>query len=167
MLPAAMAGVSLLLLAIGYLSGSLALLGGTESVGFGTRLIGLLAMVVRTGLFAVAGIGGLAMLAQFRNSKLGDLQLAATRMLGIVAVVGLVSFFRSESVGLERTIEVLGMAVAFVGLAMLLFRFNLRDAASLLGVAVVAALMLLLVSGLVQWALLALCAAPIQSAATP
>jgi len=74
-----------------------------------------------TGILTLAGLGGLSVLAHMLDTRLGDVKLAAVRMLGISAAVGLLAFFNVESVFFELTIEAVCQAVAFVGLALVLF----------------------------------------------
>lgn len=153
-LPAAMAAVGLGVLGIGYLAGAQGLFAGTEgeeAVGFGKRLEGVLGMVVRTGVMTLAGLGGLSVLAHMLDTRFGDVKLAAVRMLGISAAVGLLAFFNVDSIFLELTIEAVCQAVAFVGLAMVLLRLTLRDAATLMGITVFAMIGLLVLSQLVLW----------------
>ena len=152
-LPAAMAGVSLVLLALGYLFGARGLVAvpAEEAVGFGARVGGLIGMLVRTGGLALAGMGGLSVLAHMLDRRFGDLRLAAVRLLGIFAALGLLRFFNLESLALERTMEAIFQAVIFVGLASVLFRLGIRDAATLMGVTVFSVIILLLVSALVLW----------------
>jgi hypothetical protein len=151
-LPWAMAGAGLGLLAIGYLWGAGGLFAGEEAVGFGTRAVGLLKMLVKTAVLALAGFGGLHALTHMLNARLGDAKLAAVRMLGITAAIGLLAFFSLPSAAAEWTVESVTQAMAYLGLTMLLFRLSIRDAATLLGVTIVAVVLLLLVSAAVQWA---------------
>ena len=152
-LPAAMAGVSLVLLALGYLFGARGLFALTadETVGFGARVGGLAGMLVRTGGLALAGMGGLSVLSHMLDRRFGGTQLAAVRFLGIFAVLGLLTFFNLQSSAMESTMEVIFQAVLFVGLASVFFRLSVRDAATLMGVTVCAVIILLLVSALVLW----------------
>jgi hypothetical protein len=126
-LPWAMTGAGLGLLAIGYLWGAGGLFGGEEAVGFGAKAVGL-------------------------KAQLGDAKLAAVRMLGIMAAIGLLAFFNLQSAAAEWTIESVTQALAYLGLTMVLFRLSARDAATLLGVTIVVVVLLLLVSAAVQWA---------------
>ncbi len=153
-LPAAMAGVSLVLLAMGYLLGArgLVAVAADETVGLGARLGGLTGMLVRTGGLTLAGMGGLSVLAHMLDRRFGDMKLAAVRLLGIFATLGLLTFFNLESSSaLEWTLESIFQAVIFVGLASVLFRLSIRDAATLMGVTVFSVIILLLVSALVLW----------------
>ncbi len=151
--PAAMAGVSLLLLALGYLFGARGLFGGAadEAIGFGTRIGGLLGMLVRTGGLAVAGLGGLSVLTHMVDRPFGDIRLAAIRMLGIFAALGLLTFFNIESSNMEGALEVIFCAVIFVGLVSVFFRLTMRDAATLMGVTAFSVIILLLLSWLALW----------------
>jgi hypothetical protein len=153
-LPAAMAIVSLVLLAIGYLFGARGLFDVPveETVGFNARVGGLLGMFVRTGGLTLAGLGGLSVLSHMFDRRLGDMQLAAVRLLGIFAALGLLTFFNLESSALEWTMESIFQAVIFVGLASVFFGLNVREAATLMGVTVFSVIILLLGSALVLWA---------------
>ncbi|MHC4414404.1 MAG: hypothetical protein ACYS0G_03875 [Planctomycetota bacterium] len=151
-LPGIIAIASLLVLSIGYLAGWGGLFAGDEAVGVGGRLVGLLKMSVKTVVFTVSGLGALHILAHMLSSRLGDIKLAAVRMVGIVAAIGLLAFFQAGSVALEWTIEIILQAAAFVALAMALFRLSVRDAVTLLGVTVIAVVGLLLASAVVLWA---------------
>ncbi|MHC4769238.1 MAG: hypothetical protein ACYTEI_11065 [Planctomycetota bacterium] len=151
-LPWAMTGAGLGLLAIGYLWGAGGLFGGEEAVGFGAKAVGLLKMLVKTAVLALAGFGGLYALTHMLKAQLGDAKLAAVRMLGIMAAIGLLAFFNLQSAAAEWTIESVTQALAYLGLTMVLFRLSARDAATLLGVTIVVVVLLLLVSAAVQWA---------------
>jgi hypothetical protein len=152
-LPWAMTGAGLGLLVIGYLWGAGGLFGGEEAVGFGAKAVGLLKMLIRTAVLAASGFGGLYVLTHMLNARLGDARLAAVRMLGITSAIGLLAFFDLESGAAEWTVETVTQALGYLGLSMLLFRLSARDAATLLGVTVVAVVLLLLVSAAVQWAI--------------
>ena len=155
-LPSAMAVVGLVVLGIGYLSGAPGLFDaaattGEEAVGFAKRMEGLVGMLVRTGVLTLAGFGGLSVLAHMLDTRLGGVKLAAVRMLGISAAIGLVAFFNVDSIFFEVTIEAVCQAVAFVGLAMVLLGLTTRDAATLMGLTVFAMIGLLLLSAMVLW----------------
>ncbi len=153
-LPGAMAIGGLGLLTVGFLWGSRGLISVEtgETITLGARLEGLVRMLVRTAVMTLAGLGGLHFLAHILETRVGDLKLAAARMLGIVAAIGLLTFFNVNAEPLEWTIEAVTQAAAFVGLAMVIYRLSARDAATLLGITVLAVISLLLVSALVIWA---------------
>ncbi len=152
-LPAAMAGVSLVLLTLGYLfgAGGLFTVTADEAIGFGARVGGLTGMLVRIGGLALAGMGGLSVLGNMLGRRFGSAQLAAVRLLGIFAVLGLLTFFNLPSSAMEWTMEAIFQAVLFVGLASVFFRLSVRNAATLMGVTVCSVIILLLVSALVLW----------------
>jgi hypothetical protein len=152
--PWVMVAGGLLLLAIGYLWGWAGLFPGEEAVGYGARMVGLLKMLLKTAVLALSGLGALCAVAHMVSARLGDVKLAAVRMLGIAAVIGLLSFFNAPNDALEWTIESISQALAFLGLSMVLFRLSARDAATLLGATVVAVVGLLLASALVLWAVM-------------
>ena len=157
-LPIAMAVGGLGLLALGYLFGAAGLVEAVEdeTAGFfatlGGRLGGLIKMLVRTGALSLAGLGGLSVLAHMLNTRIGNVKLAAVRMLGIFAVIGLLTFFNAENQTLEGAVELVCLALAFMGLATVLFRLTVRDAATLMGLIAFAVIGLLLLSALVMWA---------------
>lgn len=152
-LPGAVAIASLLILSIGYLSAAGGLFAGVEDIGVGMRLMGLLNVLVRTAVLSLAGLGALFVVAHMLHKPLGDAKLAAVRMLGIVAAIGLLTFMNVENAAWEWTFELTSQAVAFIGLGMAMFRLSVRDAATLLGVTVLAVVGLLMVSVLVLWAI--------------
>jgi hypothetical protein len=121
-------------------------------VGFGGRVIGLLKMLIKTAVLTLSGLGGLVVLAHMAKAQVGGVKLAAVRMVGIMGAIGVLAFFSHTSAFLEWTVELLTQALAFLGLSMVLFRLSVRDAATLLGVTVIAVAGLLLVSALVLWA---------------
>lgn len=153
-LPAAVAIASLLILSIGYLRAAGGLFADAEAIGVGWRLMGLLNVAASTAVMTFAGLGGLFVVATILQRPLGDVKLAAARMLGIVAAIALLRFLNVENAAWEWTFELASQAVAFIGLAMAMFRLSVRDAATVLGVTVLAVVGLLMVSKLVLWAVL-------------
>jgi hypothetical protein len=151
-LPAAMAVAGLGLVGAGYLWRSPALFGGTEAVSFGQGLLGLIKMLIKTAVFTAAGVGGLAAVAHILQRKLGDVKLAAVRMLGIMAAVGLLAFINFSNDVLEWTLEFIGQAAAVLGLSMVFFRLNFRDAATFVLATAFAVAAVVLLASLVLWA---------------
>ncbi len=153
-LPLAMAIASVVVLTIGYLAGNRGLItvAPEEAVGFMARFEGLFKMLVRVSVMTLSGVGGLYFLAHMLETRMGELRLAAIRMLGVVAAVSLLNFFNVSSDPLEWTIEAITQALGFVGLAMVLYGLTIRDAATLLGVTIFALIGALAVSALVLWA---------------
>jgi hypothetical protein len=152
--PATMMVAGLGLVGAGYLWRSPALFGGEEAVSFGKGAVGLLKMLLQTAVFTAAGVGGLAALAHIVHKKFGDVKLAAARMLGIMSAVGLLAFININHDVAEWTLEFLGQAAAVLGLSMLLFRLNIRDAATLLLATAFAVAGVVLLSSLVLWAII-------------
>jgi len=153
-LPIAMAVGGMVLLALGYLwaAGGLVEAGEDGPAGMLERLGGMIKMLVRTGVLALAGLCGLSVLAHMLDTRIGNVKLAAVRMLGIFAVIGLLTFFNADSQTLEGAVELVCLALAFMGLATVLFRLTVRDAATLMGLIVFSVIGLLLLSALVMWA---------------
>ncbi len=151
-LPAVIALGSLVLLCVGDLAGWGGLFGGAETVGFGARISGLFKMSARTAVWTVAGVGGLAVLANILSTRIGDLTLASVRVLAIIAAASVLTVIDFSSLTAEWALQVLLQAAAFVGLAIALLRLSARDAAMLLGVTVMFVVVLALSAALVLWA---------------
>ena len=147
-LPMAMAVGGLGLLALGYLMAAAGLVEAVEdeTAGLFARLGGLIKMLVRTGALSLAGLGGLSVLAHMLNTRIGNVKVAAVRMLGIFALIGLLTFYNADNQTLEWTIELVCQALAFIGLATVMFRLTVRDAAALMGLTAFAVIGLLLLS---------------------
>jgi hypothetical protein len=96
-------------------------------------------------------MGGLSVLAHMLDRPFGDIRLAAVRMVGIFATIGLVAFFNIESAMLEGILEAIFQAILFVGVGAAFFRLSMKDAATLMGVTAFAVIILLLLSWLVLW----------------
>ncbi len=139
LLPQIMAAASALVISVGYLSGAEGLFIDDMfiddmSPGFGRRVVGLVGGMLLIALWSAAGLGGLGFLARFVVlRKLGDLRLAAVRMLAITATMRLLSFIDppQEPLSLkwlELLLEYIGQAAVFVGLAMYFYVLNVRNA---------------------------------------
>ena len=120
-------------------------------------------------LFFVFGLGLPALIATImvgRRGKLSPIRCfeTVTRQEGlssnwvylgwllVLSAFLLLTFFSVEPRTLEWTIELVCQSLAFMGLATVLFRLAVRDAATLMGLTVFAVIGLLLLSVLVQWA---------------
>ena len=88
------------------------------------------------------------------HKRLGDVKLAAVRMLGIMAAVGLLAFINLKNDALEWTLEFIGEAAAVLGLSMLMFRLPFRDAATFLLATAFTVAGVVLLSQLVLWTIL-------------
>ncbi len=127
MWPGIAAGVSGLVLLIGYLVGAAGLY-GAELPGFFARVgaagSGLLLVVI----LAACALAGVYFVARFvHEAPLGDLRLAGVRVVCIAAAMRLWSLVELPT-GLEFPIEFIFQAVTFIGLAMYLFTLDVRDA---------------------------------------
>ena len=149
LLPEIMAAASALLLSVGYVSGARGLFIGDfcdQPPGFGARVVGLVGGLLLIALWSAAGLGGLGFLARFVVlRKLGDLRLAAVRMLAIIATMRLLAFMDlpQRLQWLAWTLEFIGQAVVFVGLAMYFFMLNVRNAL-IMGIAAILMVLALL-----------------------
>lgn len=134
-LPLAMAAVSGLVLIIGYLAGAAGLYpdfigsqGAEAVISLRTRIFAVLQFLVLVGIFGVCGLAGLFLVAQALQRPVGEMSLAAARMLGIVASIRLVTFLAMPG---PRWVEWLSEAVlqaaAFVCLSILLYSLKPRD----------------------------------------
>ncbi len=151
-LPGSLAAGALGLLSVCYLAGWGGLFGAEETAGFGVRVAGLVKMATRTATWTLAGVGGLYVLAHMLTARLGDVKLAATRVLAIVGVVSLAALISIPSQALEWSVQLALQAGGFVGLSMAFFGLNVRDASTLLGVAFMSVVALVLISAAVLWA---------------
>ncbi len=151
-LPGLVAAAAIGVLAVAYLAGWGGLFGPEATIGFGTRVAGLVKMATRTAVWTLAGMGGLIVLAHMLKTRLGDRRLAAVRMLAVVGAVSLATMINIPSQGLEWAVQLALQAAGFVAVSMGFFGLNVRDASTLLGVAVMAGVALLLVSSAVWWA---------------
>lgn len=134
LLPQIMAAASALVISVGYLSGAEGLFLGDTNPGFGARVVGLVGGLLLIALWSAAGLGGLGFLARFvMLRKLGDLRLAAVRMLAITATMRLLAFIDPPQEPLwlkwlELLLEFIGQAAVFVGLVMYFYVLNVRNA---------------------------------------
>jgi hypothetical protein len=152
-LPLALAGASVLVLVIGFLAGADGLFAGVEPARATRRLLGLSRAVMQIALLTVAGAGALVAMARLLGTTLGDVRLAAARMLGIIAVLALARFLNLNSDALEWSFETLIQAAAFIGLTMVCFALDVREALTMLGLLVVALAVLMAIASLTLWAL--------------
>ena len=128
--PLIMAAVSALLLLVGYLIKFDGLLPSNESNPSSIELV--FRSYSKLVLWTVCGLIALSFIGWLLKCRLGDLKLAAARMLGIASVVVL-----AEGIGLpwrlpESILEIAVQMLIFAGLAMYFFRLSMRDAAMLM-----------------------------------
>lgn len=155
-LPASVAVVCGLLLAIGYLLGADGLYhaageaGGTP--GLGGRFVALIQFLGRLVILAACGIGALAVLARLLERTLGDLKLASVRIVGAVTAARFVTFVDiAVWPPLEWAVEGLLQVVVFFLLARFLLRLTARDGLVLTVATVVMMVAVWLGAWLVTW----------------
>jgi hypothetical protein len=150
--PLAAAAISAVILSIGFLAGSGGLFQLAESPSLGERLVALLRFVLATGVLTAGGVTGLFGLARLEKRHVGDLGLAAARMLSVVATMQLVRFIDlPERPKLEHSVELLLEAAAFVGLSILMLRLTPRQASALLGLTAVGVIGVTLLANAIAW----------------
>lgn len=135
-LPAGLAGLGLLLLGIGYLAGAAGLFPAPEeadgTITAAARLWGLFRFVLLAAMLTACGLGGLYVVARLLETTVGDLKLAAVRMAATVTTARLFTFLSFDAhATVEWIVEMVGQAVIFLGLSMVLFRLNRRDTLTL------------------------------------
>lgn len=131
-----LAGVSGMVLLIGYLAGAEGLFpeiaaaaDGAVEVPWAARGIAVIQFIVLMALLCACGIAGLVLLGQMLQRPIGDLALAATRILGIVITIRLLTFLEVPGPrSLEWVVEGVLQAAAFVGLVIVLFALKPRNA---------------------------------------
>ncbi|MHC4106720.1 MAG: zinc ribbon domain-containing protein [Planctomycetota bacterium] len=158
-LPASVAVVCGLLLAIGYLMGADGLYAATGEAGeraaatpgLGTRLLALIQFVCLVVILAACGLGALGVLARLLERALGDLKLASVRIVGAVTAARLVTLVDIGVRSLEWVVEGLVQMVVFFLLATFLLRLKPRDGLVLTVATVVMFIAVWLGAWLVTW----------------
>ena len=159
LLPASVAVVCGLLLAIGYLMGADGLYAATREAGeqvaatpgLGDRFVALIQFLFRVAVLAACGFGALAVLAKLLERTLGDLTLASVRIVGAVTAARLATFVDIAWRPLEWVVEVLLQMVVFFLLARFLLRLTARDGLMLTVATVVMYVAVWLGAWLVTW----------------
>jgi hypothetical protein len=118
---------------------------------FGGRMQGIARFVLTSGIWTGCAIAASFITAHLMGRKLGDLKLAAARMLGIIAVAQLARFIYLETRSIEWIIESALQVGVFIGLSMLLFKLAARDAATLAACTVAAFLVIIGSAELIAW----------------
>lgn len=151
-LPLAIAAVSALVMAVGFLAGSGGLFPGAEVPSPGARFVALLRFILATAVLAGGGVAGLIALSRLEKKPLGDLKIAAARILAVVLTMQIVRFIDlPDRATLEWTAELLLQAAAFVGLSILMLRLTPRQAATLLGLTAVGVVVVALLANAIAW----------------
>jgi hypothetical protein len=124
---------------------------GAMSISLGERMLGLLRLVLRSVFWTGAGVAASFVTAHVVGKRLGDLKLAAARLLGIVVFAQLASFLSFSARWIEWMIETAIEVGLFVGLAMFMFALVARDAATLAAMTVATVLVVLGSAHLISW----------------
>jgi ribosomal protein L37E len=157
--PAAVAGVALVLLVVGHLAGARGLFvtpvaedGTAEAIAGGVRFTTLMRSLVLLATWTACGVAALATLARMIEVRFGDATLALLRSLAVVTVMRLVAFLDFGTRSVEWTVEAAGQAaLAFLAL-LVLFRLSPRNAGLALGAGLVAFLVLWIGAVAITWA---------------
>jgi hypothetical protein len=158
--PLIAAGVAGAILALAYMAGwggvfGPVIINGEVAPGadipMGDRFVGLLRFFVSIAMWTGCGLGSLAFTAYLNGLRLGDVQLAAARMLGIVAVMHLATLMSFASSPVEGTLEALAQAGIFAALSMVMFSLKPRDLPILVGGAVILFLTMWVGAWVIVW----------------
>ena len=153
-LPAGIAAVCGAVLFIAYLAGVPGLFPGykVDEIVFGVRVLGTMRFIVMSLMWTACGMAGLFCMAYLLGKRVGNLQMAAMRMLAITSVMQLVMILSFQIVWIERVIEVIIQLAAFGGLALAFFNIKPKDAPYLVVSSFAVFLLLWLGSAVVFWA---------------
>lgn len=136
LLPGIMAGLSVLLISVGYLVGVDGLFNLKSDEGIAIDPVAAdrfaqwgvyLATLVLGSLCALVG---LFTVARLNERPFGDWRLGMVRSVGIVATMWLAKFLEQGGNFIELSVETIMQAGIFVGLSMVFFRLTPRDAAT-------------------------------------
>lgn len=153
-LPGVVAGVSILVLVIAYAGGVSTLFPGAETPAFGERFVAIVQLLVRLAVWSGCGLGALWATARLVNQQpLGDLRIAAVRVLAAVAAINLVRFIGLERDSWEQGLELVLQAGLFPFALVALFGIGLRDAAVTAVTAIAALLAMVLAPLIVSWSI--------------
>ena len=141
-------------LLIAYLAGVPGLFPGraVDEINFGARIAGLVRFIVVSAMWSGCGLAALMFMTYLLGMKLGDLKLAAMRMLAIAAIMQAVTLIALPTPWVERLVEIIIQLATFAGLSIALFNLKPKEAPTLIGAAVVVYLLLWLGSAVVFWA---------------
>jgi hypothetical protein len=153
-LPGAVAGVSILVLIIAYAGGVGMLFDGAETPNFGDRLVAVLRFLVRLSVWGGSALAALWVTARIINQQpLGEISVAAVRVLAAVAVINLVRFIGLEHDAWEKGIELVLQAGLFPLMLLALFGMPLRDAAATAIITIGTLLAMVLAPLIVSWSM--------------
>jgi hypothetical protein len=115
------------------------------------RLETLARYPVLLGLWTACGLAGLGAIAWLRARPLGDLRLAAVRVLAATAVASTAACIALPWPIVEFPLEAVAASLAFGVVTAIFFRLGWRDAGMAVGVTIAAFVMLYLLSHLMAW----------------
>jgi len=131
--PGVMAAVGFGVLLIGLLAGASGLYPDPES----GRVRGVLAEVVISGMWIAAAAAAVKVLSILLERPAGDLRLTFARAAGIVALMRLATFMNLLSNSWEWVLQSALQLPIAAGLSLVLYKIKPRDAAILLGLAII------------------------------
>ena len=152
-MPAVLAAVAVALLLLGYLAGVPNLFPKLEAAPtLAQKFTGLLRAALLIPIWAGCGLGGLFFQSRLLERPVGDLQLAAVRMLGISAAMRLMVFVRVGPAFIAWPLLAIAEAAVFCGLTMVFFGLALRDAATTTLATLISFVVLWIAALAVNWA---------------
>jgi len=140
-LPGGLAGLSIVIILIGYAIGAAGLFPG-ESVG---RIQGFFIEMGLMVIWTACGIGGLYCFARLQERPMGHWKLAATQVAGIVFTMRLATFLDITRV-LEWPLEAILQIAIATSLSIFFFRIKPRDAGMLIVISILIFLILYLLA---------------------
>lgn len=146
LVPGIMAGLSVLLISIGYLASADGLFhlkspdGSPIDPAAADRFAQWGVYLAQFVLGSLCALTGLFIVARLNETRFGEWRLGMVRTVGIVATVWLAKFLDLGGGFFELSVEWILHSGIFVGLSMLFFRLTLRDAATAWLTALLAAL---------------------------
>jgi hypothetical protein len=160
--PLALAAIGTTALTIGYLLGFRGLFPPTDvmttegeqlpPIAWSARFLELGRFPVLAGIWTLCGLGALFAGSWMFGRPLGDLRVAAARMLGIIVLVFCAQFIPIQDKVLSFAAEAAMSLLAFFLLSMLFFRLKPRDAGTVMAMAIVSFVVLYLGAQLLTWA---------------
>lgn len=153
-MPAAVAGVSAVVLIIGCAGGVLGLYTGADSPNFGMRLVAIAQTLLRFAVWGGAVIGALWCTARLINQQpLGEIKLVAMRALAAVAAINLVRFINLEHDSWEQGIELVLQAALLPPILTAMFGISFRDSMWTAIITIGALLTMVLAPLIVSWSI--------------
>ena len=136
LVPGILAGISVLLISIGYLAGADGLFNLKSDDGFpidpaAAQRFGQWGVYLATlVLGSVCGLAGVFVVSRLNETTFGDWRLGSLRIVAVFATLWLARFLDLDGGFVERSAEWILHTGIFVGLSMFFFRLTPRDAAT-------------------------------------